>query len=195
MTTGSPIADLEGGKRASAIRLLVISVLAIAGVVFLLLNEMKGIRAFISDNGVLGLGVSVLVYGLLGATLVPTEPLTILIGAAFNPLVATIAASLGNILAAFIEYYLGNKISDASNFMKMKEKLPFKLGTLPMTSPIFLIFGRMVPGYGSKLVSVLGGMYHIPLGLYLWTTAIPTVLGAVIFAYGGFGVLQLFHLR
>jgi len=195
MTTSDPIQDLEGGRRASAIRILVISLLAVAIVVLLLLKDLKAIQAFISDNGAMGLGVGVLVYGLLGATLVPTEPLTILIGAAFNPLIATIAASLGNLLAALIEYYLGNKISNAANFMKMREKLPFGLGKMPMTSPIFLIFGRMVPGYGPKLVSVLGGMYHVPLGLYLWTTAIPTVLGAALFAYGGFGILQLFHLR
>jgi uncharacterized membrane protein YdjX (TVP38/TMEM64 family) len=195
MTSGDPIENLEGGKRANAIRMLVITVLAIACVAYLMVHDMKAIHDFISDNGALGLVVSILVYGALGATLVPTEPLTILIGAAFNPLIATIAATLGNLLAALIEYYLGHRISNASNFMKMREKLPFGLGKLPMTSPVFLIFARMVPGYGSKLVSVLCGMYHIPIGLYIWTTLIPTFLGAVIFAYGGFGVLQLFHFR
>ena len=193
METSDPIADLEGGKRASAIRTLVASLIAVAVIAYLLINDMQQIRDFISDNGALGLGVAILVYGVLGVTLVPTEPITILIGAAFNPLIATIAASLGNTLAAMIEYYLGQRISNASNFMKMREKLPLGLGKLPMTSPIFLIFGRMVPGYGSKLVSVLSGLYHVPIGLYIWTTAIPTVLGAAIFAYGGFSILHLFR--
>ncbi len=193
MTASDPIEDLEGGKQANAIRLLVVTGIAVAGVAYLLVNDMTRIRNFISDNGALGLGAAILIYGILGATLVPTEPLTVLIGAAFNPLIATIAASLGNILAAFIEYYLGQKISNASNFMKMRERLPMGLGKLPMSSPIFLIFGRMVPGYGPKLVSLLSGMYHIPLWLYLWTTAIPTILGAAIFAYGGFSILHLFH--
>jgi uncharacterized membrane protein YdjX (TVP38/TMEM64 family) len=192
MTSTDPIENLEGGKRANAIRTLVVTMIAVAGAVFLILRDMTAVQKFITENGALGIVAAVIVYGILGATLVPSEPLTILIGAVFNPLVATIAASLGNILAALVEYYLGQKLSNAASFADKREKLPFGLGKLPVTSPLFLIFGRMVPGYGPKLVSVLGGMYHVPLARYLWTTAIPTVVGAAIFAYGGFGILHLF---
>lgn len=192
MTSPDPIENLEGGKRAHAIRLLLISFILLGGIAYLMVNDMETIQAFIAKNGALGLAASILIYGILGATLVPTEPLTVVIGAVFNPLIATVAATLGNTLAAFIEYYLGQKISNAASFEQNRHKLPFGLGKLPVTSPIFLIFGRMVPGYGSKLVSVLGGIYKVPLGLYLWTTLVPTILGAALFAYGGFGILQLF---
>lgn len=193
MTSTDPIENLEGGKRASAVRTLVVTFIAVAAAVFLVLRDMRAVQAFIADNGALGIGVAVLVYGILGATLVPSEPLTILIGAVFNPVVATAAATLGNMLAALIEYYLGRKLSNAASFAEKREKLPLGLGKLPVTSPLFLIFGRMVPGYGPKLVSVLAGMYHVPLLRYIWTSAIPTALGAAIFAYGGFGILHLFH--
>jgi uncharacterized membrane protein YdjX (TVP38/TMEM64 family) len=192
MTSTDPIEKLEGGKRAHAIRLLLISLLFLGIVAYLMVNDMDVIQAFIARNGALGLVAAILIYGILGATLVPTEPLTVVIGAVFNPLVATIAATLGNTLAAFIEYYLGHKLSNAASFEENRHRLPFGLGKLPVSSPIFLIFGRMVPGYGSKLVSVLGGVYKVPLGLYLWTTLVPTVLGAALFAYGGFGILKLF---
>jgi uncharacterized membrane protein YdjX (TVP38/TMEM64 family) len=193
MQSTDPIENLEGGKKANAIRMLLISVVLLGVITYFLLNDMKAIQNFIAANGTLGLAVSILVYGVLGATLVPTEPLTVVIGAVFSPLIATIAATLGNTLAAFIEYYLGQKISNAASFEANRHKLPFGLGKLPVNSPVFLIFGRMVPGYGSKLVSVLGGVYKVPLGLYLWTTLIPTILGAALFAYGGFGILQLFN--
>jgi len=192
MTSPDPIENLEGGKRAHAIRLLFISILILGAIAYLMANDLDLIQNFIATNGALGLTAAILVYGILGATLVPTEPLTVIIGAVFNPLVATIAATLGNTLAAFIEYYLGTRIRNAASFEENRHKLPFGLGKLPVTSPIFLIFGRMVPGYGAKLISVLSGIYKVPLGLYLWTTLIPTVIGAAIFAFGGFGILHLF---
>lgn len=192
MQNTDPIERLEGGKRAQAIRIMLISFIILAVMAYFLFNDMKAIQNFIAENGALGLGVSILVYGVLGATLVPTEPLTVLIGAVFSPLIATIAATVGNTLAAFIEYYLGQRISNAASFEANKHKLPFGLGKMPVTSPIFLIFGRMIPGYGSKLVSVLSGIYKVPMGLYLWTTLVPTILGAALFAYGGFGILHFF---
>jgi uncharacterized membrane protein YdjX (TVP38/TMEM64 family) len=51
--------------------------------------------------------------------------------------------------------------------------------------------GRMIPGYGPKLVSVVAGMYKVPLFRYVWTTAIPTIIGAALFAYGGYGIINL----
>ena len=167
MTSSDPIETLEGGKQANAIRTLVVSFITVGAVVFLVLRDMNSIRAFITDNGALGVVAAVLVYGVLGAT-------------------------LGNILAALVEYYLGHKLSNASSFNEKRQKLPFGLGKLPVRSPVFLIFGRMVPGYGPKLISVMAGMYHVPMLRYLWTTLIPTLLGAAIFAYGGFGILHLF---
>ena len=154
--------------------------------------DMDQIKDFISGIGAWGVLVSIAVYALLGLTLVPSEPLTLLIGALFGPLVATLTAGVGNTLAAVVEYYLGKKIGQASNFMEQKEKLPLGLGRLPVDSPLFLIGARMIPGYGPKAVSLLGGVYHVPLARYVWTAAIPTFVGAAIFAFGGSGLGKLF---
>lgn len=188
MSDTDPIQAVEGGSRASSIRLLVVSTFIIAVIVFFVLEDMPAIRAFIRDNGMIGLAAAVLVYAVLGATLVPSEPLTILVGAIFGPLVATLVATLGNLLAALVEYYIGRRIRDASSLAERMHKLPFGLGKMPVHSPAFLILGRMVPGAGPKLVSLLGGLYHVPLGRYIWTAAIPTALGAAIFAFGGWGI-------
>jgi uncharacterized membrane protein YdjX (TVP38/TMEM64 family) len=152
---------------------------------------MPNIRAFIQANGLLGLALSLLVFTMLGATVVPSEPLTLLIATLFGPLVATIVASLGNLGAAFVEYYLGTRLGSAAVLLNRKEHLPWGLGKLPVTSPVFLIFGRMLPGYGAKLICLLSGLSRVPLGLYLWTSAIQTVLGAASFAYAGYGILNL----
>lgn len=178
-------------KKSQPIRVLVISLLILIILVFFISRDMDKIRAFIAGSGWVGLVVSIALYGLLGASPIPSEPLTILLSTIFGPFNATLVAGLGNLLAAVIEYYLGAKIGDAADFKTRREKLPFGLGKVSVDSPVFLIAARMMPGYGPKLVSVIGGVYRVPIWRYIWTAAIPTFLGAAIFAYGGFGLFSL----
>lgn len=186
---------LEAGNQSKTIRGLVLSLLIMAALVFFVSKDMEAIQQYIRDHAFTGLMIAFLVYGVLGASLIPSEPLTVLIGALFGPWIATLVATLGNLLAALVEYYIGRKVGHATSFLKNKDKLPFGLGKLPVDSPVFLMVGRMVPGAGPKLVSFLGGVYHVPLPLYLWTAAIPTALGAAIFAFGGFGFFKLISLN
>lgn len=188
------IEQVEGGQKTNAIRILVISLLVMALAILLVTQDMAAIRGFIRTHGAAGLAVAVLIYGVLGATLVPSEPLTVLIAGIFGPLVAIFVATMGNILAATVEYYIGLKISDATSFETRRQHLPFGLGKLPVNSLGFLILGRITPGYGPKLVSLMAGMYHIPIWRYIWTTLIPTVLGSCILAFGGSGLFTLFKL-
>ena len=169
--------------------------LIILGLLFLVSKEMTAVRTFIRNSGWIGLVFAVGLYGLLGASPIPSEPLTVLISTVFGPFNATLVAGTGNLLAAMIEYYIGSKIGDVTSFEKQKEKLPFGVGKAPVDSPIFLIVARMLPGYGPKFVSVVSGVYQVPMWRYIWTAAIPTFIGAAIFAYGGFGLLHLniFH--
>jgi uncharacterized membrane protein YdjX (TVP38/TMEM64 family) len=45
---------------------------------------------------------------------------------------------------------------------------------------------------GSKAVSFLSGIYGVSLWRYTWTTALSTLWGAMLFAFGGFSLLSLF---
>lgn len=178
-------------KKSRPIVIAVVAVIVVILLVFFVSEDMDRIRAFIAASGWIGVLTAILLYGLLGASPIPSEPLTVLLSTIFGPLTATLAAGIGNLLAAVIEYYLGAKIGDAAKFLNQREKLPFGLGRFPVDSPVFLIGARMLPGYGPKLVSIFGGLYGVPLWRYIWTTAIPTFLGAAIFAYGGFGLFSL----
>jgi uncharacterized membrane protein YdjX (TVP38/TMEM64 family) len=137
--------------------------------------------------------LSILLYAVLGVTLIPSEPLTIFIGALFGPWWATLIAGTGNTISAVIEYYLGRHISSATNFQDKKQHLPFGLGKLRVDSILFLVGARMIPGYGPKLVSFMAGIYHIPLMRYFLTASIPNMFGAAIFAFGGFGIGTLIN--
>ena len=168
-----------------------LTILVILLLIIILSRHLETIQNFIRQSGWLGLLISIALYGLLGLSPIPSEPLTVMLSTVYGPLTATLVAGTGNLLAAVIEYILGERIGNIASFEKRREKLIFGLGKLPVNSIPFLLAARMLPGYGPKFVSVMSGVYRVPVWRYLWTAAIPTYVGAAIFAYGGFGLLNL----
>lgn len=182
----------EHNKKSKSVTILVFVITAVLILAIVLSKELNVVRDFIKNSGWIGIVVSVLLYAFLGASPIPSEPLTVLITTSIGPLATTLVTGIGNLLSALIEYYLGHQISNASDFEKQREKLPFGLGKLPVDSPMFLIGARMIPGYGPKFVSVMAGMYKVPTQRYAWTAAVATFAGATIVSYGGIGLLNLF---
>lgn len=180
-------------KKTKNLALFVTSLLFMIVIGSIVAFDFEKIKAFISQAGVWGLVISVFVYAALGTTFIPSEPLTLLLGAMFGPWIAMFTSWIGNTLAAVVEYYIGRRLGSAANFMERKEKLPFGLGKLPVDSPWFLIGGRAIPLYGAKAISVVAGVYHVPLYRYIWTTAVTILIGSLMFSFGGFGLGRLFQ--
>jgi len=193
--TSTPSPEPKKNGRSQSIYILIFSIFIMALAALFFTQDMNKIKAFISQAGVWGIAISIMLYALLGVTLIPSEPLTLFIGALFGPWLATLIAGTGNTLSAFVEYYLGTHIGSATNFKEKKDKLPFGLGKLKVESPMFLVGARMIPGYGPKIVSMMAGMYRVPLLRYLWTTAIPIFIGSGVFAFGGFGIGLLTKIK
>ncbi|TLN14037.1 VTT domain-containing protein [bacterium] len=175
------------------------SILALAGTLILLFvavnffsKEIDQVKEFIHQAGPYAFIVTVIIYGILGASPVPSEPLTAVLSGLFHPWEAMLVATLGNSLAAFVEYYLGTHLGHLTNFEEKRQKLPFHLGRFPVDSPIFLVFGRMIPAVGPKVISLTSGIYKVPLWRYLWTTLVTNLAGAALIAYGAAGIMQLF---
>jgi uncharacterized membrane protein YdjX (TVP38/TMEM64 family) len=160
-------------------------------VLFAATQNLEHWRDFIRQAGAPGLVVAVGVFGLIGASPVPPEPLTLFLSATFGPLVATFVAGTGNLLAALIEYAVGRMLGDVAGLDAHRTKLPFGLGKLPLESPVFLVGARMIPFYAPKIIGLASGAYHIPLRRYIWTTAVVTYSGAALLSYGGYGLLHL----
>jgi uncharacterized membrane protein YdjX (TVP38/TMEM64 family) len=92
-----------------------------------------------------------------------------------------------------MDYYIGGSINVLTDLEKKKEKLPFHLGRLPYNSPKFLLFARMLPGFGAKFTGIASGMFKVPLITYLWTTLAVNLLGSALLAFGGFGLMLRFQ--
>lgn len=179
-------------KRSQSISVLVFSIALVVIIVIIATQDMKLIEEFIRQSGAWGVIVSICVYAALGMTPIPSEPLTLFIGALFGPYMGLFIAGTGNTLSALVEYYLGMHIGNATNFIESKEKLPWGLGKLKVENPLFLVGARMVPGVGPKVVSFTAGIYRVPILRYLWTSALSVYLGAALFAFGGSGLKTLF---
>ena len=178
------------GKAVSSKIWTFLGILLFVVVIYFLVRHSYVITDLLHKSGAWAPIVALLLYPLLAATPITTDPITVIMGVAYGPHWGAVIAWFGNTLAATVEYLLGGRIGKATNFEESKEKMPFGIGKLPVNSVAFLVFGRMIPGYGGKIISILAGTYKVPIKRYMWTTAITNLLGSVLLAYGGFGLIQ-----
>jgi uncharacterized membrane protein YdjX (TVP38/TMEM64 family) len=153
---------------------------------------LASLREFLEKYEELGFIVCLFAYVVLGTSILPSEPVTLLVLAWKGPAAAVILATFGNTLSAVVDFYVGKSIRDFADFEKMKAKLPFHLGRLPMNSPITLIVVRFLPGYGSKFISIAGGVYRVPMFTYIWTALVANLIGAIVIVTGGYGLIKVF---
>ncbi len=134
--------------------------------------------------------ISILIYILIGFTVIPTIPLTLFLAVLLTPLQAAILATIGNTLAALIHYKIGQTMGDVLDFKEKKSRLPFGLGNLPLSSPLLLIACRYIP-FGKRGFSYVCGAYQVIFSRYLWTTLLVYGVDSFILAYCGASLSQL----
>jgi len=177
-------------NKKSSLLWTIVGIVFFAAVLYLLARDVSLIPDLLKKSGSLAPIVAVLLYPLLALSPVTTDPITVILSVTYGPLIGAAIAWLGNLLAMMVEYYFGLHLSKTVDFEKEKAKLPFGLAKFPVDSPGFLILGRAIPGYGSKIISILAAGYKVPIKRYLWTSALTSLLGSIILSYGGFGVIK-----
>lgn len=168
----------------------IIGLILCIGLLFIVAKNIRDAENIISAAGVAGPMVVILLYALFAPTPVSTDALTIICGAVYGPFYGTAIAWMGNNVAALVEYFIGARISKNTDFEKEKKKLPLGLGKLPINSILVLTLGRMLPFYGSKVISIMAGMYGVPRRRFIWTSALINLTGAIMLSYGGFRALD-----
>lgn len=148
-------------------------------------------KIFIQQNRKQAIPISIGVYFLMGFTPLPASPLTMFLALMLGPLPAVLIASTGNTLAALVEYRIGASMANVVDFEAKKAVLPFGLGKLPITSPLLLMAGRLLP-VGKRGFSILCGAYSVPIKRYLSTSIFMYIVDALIVAYIAVGMVRLF---
>jgi uncharacterized membrane protein YdjX (TVP38/TMEM64 family) len=152
--------------------------------------NMADVKAYIEDYPSQTILISLIIYISFGLTFLPSIPLTLFIAVLIGPLQAAIVATIGNTIAALLEYQVGKTIGDVVDFEENKAKLPLGLGKLPIDSPYFLLAARSIPA-GNRGFSVVCGAYQVPMVSYLWTTTTMYFLSSLFLAYGGTELIKL----
>lgn len=178
-------------KQNKVVRVLILLFLIIIAVIITNRMDYSLIQRFIQNHRILGIFLCVFLYACLGATPVPSEPFTIVISGLCGPLWTILMVTIGNTAAAFVEYLIGRQVSDITEFTQRKINMPQFLKKMPIKSPLFQIFGRIIPGVGAKFVGITSGIYQINLFTFFWTAILSNFAGAAIVSYGGYGLFQI----
>jgi uncharacterized membrane protein YdjX (TVP38/TMEM64 family) len=172
--------------------IMLFTVLGSLYIIFYIARKAVDIERLVKMFGIAAPFASIALYGIFSVTPIPTDPLTVINGALFGPVVGVLVSWMGNNLAATLEYFIGKGIGSATNFEEQRKKLPFGIGKYPVDSAWYLFLGRFFPQFGGKVVSITGGMYKVPFWKYIWTAALSNFIGAIMFAVGGYGLFRLF---
>ena len=167
--------------------------LFLAVAVFIMVNfDLLDAQNYIRANRGQAALISTAIYFLLGFTFIPASPLTLFLAVFMGPWETVLVATIGNTLAALVEYQIGSTMGDIFDFETRKQKLPLGLEKLPITSPFLLMAGRLLP-LGKRGFSIVCGAYQVPYGKYLWTTVLMYVINASFIAFTSAGLLRLFQ--
>lgn len=178
-------------KPHNIIRTVLIAVIVGLSIFVSLNYNLVDIKSYIQQNPRQTILISLLIYVSFGLTFLPSIPLTLFIAVLIGPLQAALVATVGNTIAALLEYQVGKTIGDVVDFEKIKAKLPFGLGKLPIKSPYFLLAARSIPA-GTRGFSVVCGAYHVPLLSYTWTTFTMYLISSMVLVYGSIELIKFF---
>jgi uncharacterized membrane protein YdjX (TVP38/TMEM64 family) len=152
--------------------------------------DMEKMKTLLQKDPLLSRIIGLAVYFLTSFTFIPSSPITIFLAMLNGPVSAIAIATLGNTLAALVQYHIGTTLTEIKSIEEKQGKLPPFLQHLPMNSPFFLLIGRLLPG-GIRGMSIICGYHHVHFFTFLWTTTTMNIVSAAFLALGGTSLLEL----
>lgn len=159
--------------------------------VVLIGRDFQSLENLVRSAGAWGVFLSISLIVLFGFTPLPAEPLAVMNGILFGPMQGALLNLVGNMIASLVEYYVGTRMTRATNFESPLNKLPLRLQKFSPDSLWFLIGFRFIPQVGSKIVSFGAGIFQVPIYKYVWTTFLANLVGSILLALAGFGIIHL----
>jgi len=183
--------NLKRIKNNKPLQIVLLILFITAIILMMVFFDMEAAQAFIRAYRGQAVAIGIGLIFISGLTFLPTTPLTLFLAVFLSPVEAILITVTGHTLASFIEYKIGATMGDLIDFESKKEKLPFGLGALPMTSPYLLMAARLLPA-GYIGFSIVCGAYQVPFGKFLWTSALMYTVNATVVSFSGAGLARLF---
>ena len=185
------IKNLKRIKNNKTIQVGLLVVFITAIILMMVFFDIENAKAFIRAYRGQAVLISIGLIFISGLSFLPTTPLTLFLAVFLSPIEAVLITTAGHTFASFFEYKIGATMGDLIDFDSNKEKLPFGLGNLPMTSPYLLLAARLLPA-GYVGFSLVCGAYQVPFGKYLWTSILMYSINASVVAFSGAWLARLF---
>lgn len=169
----------------SIITLIIVTILGIALFIWF---DMDEISAFIEAYPSWVILISLFAFAILGFTIIPSTPLSILLAALMGPWQAVLWGTVGMTLSSLIEYFVARQFCDAFDIENWRQKLPKRWRDLPLDSLILLIFGRFFPG--PKVIALGAATLRLSMFRYICTSFVSNLLGNAIIILFFTGILK-----
>ena len=176
-----------------AFRISLSLILLVAMVIITINLDIDQAQAILEKNQSWAFFIGVLIYFILGFTLIPTAPLTMFNAILFGPVEGIAIAVTGNMISALVGYQLGKTLVIAENMETFKQSLPRWVRKYTITSPIVLMIGRLLP-MGRIPLSYLCGAYRVPFIRYCWSTLLICLFTASFLSFFSIG-LEKFSIK
>ncbi len=128
------------------------------------------------------IGSYVLVAGLSipGAAL-----LTMAGGVVFGTIEAAVYVNIGATLGATLAFLTARYLAGAWVQARYGEKLAGFNRELDRNASFYLLGLRLAPVFPFFLINILSGLTRVPLGTFVWTTALGIIPGSLLYSYAG----------
>ncbi|MCZ6716172.1 MAG: VTT domain-containing protein [Gammaproteobacteria bacterium] len=147
--------------------------------------EVEGAREAVSQWGVWAPVVSALVKTLTNVTPFGAIVLSVVNGALFSLLVATLVNLISSMLAGLIMYRIWQRGDHEWDIRARIQAMPIWLRRYQADNLLFLTLLRWVPWAGGSLADLIAGSHHVPLRIHVASLLLGYLPGALIYALIG----------
>ncbi len=182
---------LEAAQNNKPLRVVLSVALMIIIIVITIKLDINNAKTFLEEHQKQAFSIGIIIYFIFSFTLLPTSPLTIFNAILLGPLESVAISVTGNFLSAVLGYFLGKTLVLSENLEKFENSLPEWARKYDLTSPVFIILGRMLP-IGRIPLSYLCGASRVPFMQYCWSSLVVYIIMASMISFASFGLGHLF---
>jgi uncharacterized membrane protein YdjX (TVP38/TMEM64 family) len=182
---------LEVLQSRKGFQIAITAILLFVMIIISLSIDINEVQLFLKNHQRQAFFIGILIYFILGFTFLPTAPLTLFNAIILGPFEAVGIAVTGNMISAMVGYQLGKTMVIPKNVDTFKDSLPEWVRKYTVSSPVFLIVGRLLP-IGRLPLSYVCGAFRVPVIRYCWSSLLIYIITASFLSFVSYNLGQLF---